>query len=116
MTGLTSGSTSELHEQIGYSSPLVLGDRIYVGVADHCDNPIQNGKVKSVHLDSGTVDSGFTYESTNTRGGGVWTFVSGGLGKRASHDHRKCEERHIVGAVRQSRIEHGPDGPGHGSS
>src|SRR5262249_16652662 len=86
MTGLHSGSASdpvagsELHEQIGYSSPLVLGDRIYVGVADHCDNPIQNGKVKSIQLDSGTLDAGFKYESTDVRGGGVWTFVSGGLG------------------------------------
>ena len=80
MTGLTSGSTTQLHEQIGYSSPLVLGDRIYVGVADHCDNPIQNGKVKSIRVDSGALDPGFNYESTNARGGGVWTFVSGGLG------------------------------------
>jgi len=80
MTGVNSGSTSELHEQIGYSAPLVLGSRIYVGIADHCDNPIQNGKVKAVDLDTGAVDAGFKFESTNTRGGGVWTFVSGGLG------------------------------------
>src|SRR5205823_5811892 len=33
MNGITEFSTNELHEQIGYSSPLVLGDRIYVGVA-----------------------------------------------------------------------------------
>lgn len=29
------------HQQIGYSSPLVFDDRVYIGVADHCDNPIQ---------------------------------------------------------------------------
>ncbi len=82
MTGLTSGSTSELHEQIGYSSPLVLGGRIYVGVADHCDNPIQNGRVVAVELNTGDVvpDSTFKFEATSDRGGGVWTFVSGGLG------------------------------------
>jgi outer membrane protein assembly factor BamB len=80
MTGVTGGSTTELHEQIGYSSPLVLGGRVYVGVADHCDNPIQNGKVKSIDVETGSVDSGFSFEATSDRGGGVWTFVSGGLG------------------------------------
>jgi len=82
MTGLTSGSTSELHEQIGYSSPLVLGGRIYVGIANHCDNPIQNGKVVAVELNTGNVVLGatFKFEATSDRGGGVWTFVSGGLG------------------------------------
>jgi len=77
---------NNLHEQIGYSSPLVLGNRIYVGIADHCDNPIQKGKVRAVNLDSGAIDAGFNFESVNdpnqanNRGGGVWTYVSGGLG------------------------------------
>jgi outer membrane protein assembly factor BamB len=79
MTGTVAGSQTELHEQIGYSSPLVLGGRIYVGIADHCDNPIQNGKVKSINVENGVVDPGFTYESTSDRGGGVWTYVAGGL-------------------------------------
>jgi hypothetical protein len=80
ITGLSSGSKEEFHEQIGYSAPLVLGNRIYVGIADHCDKPIQNGRVKSINLDTGAVDPRFSYESTSDRGGGVWTFVSGGLG------------------------------------
>jgi outer membrane protein assembly factor BamB len=79
MTGVQSGSTSELHEQIGYSSPLVLGNRVYVGIGDHCDNPIQNGRVKSINVDTGAVDAGFSYQSTSDRGGGVWTSVAGGL-------------------------------------
>jgi outer membrane protein assembly factor BamB len=79
MSGVHSGNASELHEQIGYSSPLVLGNRVYVGIADHCDNPIQNGKVKSINVDTGAVDAGFSYQSTNNRGGGIWTFVAGGL-------------------------------------
>ena len=83
---LTPPGQNELHEQIGYSAPLVLGNRIYVGIADHCDNPIQKGKVRAVNLDSGAIDAGFNYESVsdanpnNNRGGGVWTFVAGGLG------------------------------------
>ena len=41
---------SNLHEQIGYSAPLVFNDRVYVGIADHCDNPIQKGRVAAVML------------------------------------------------------------------
>ena len=83
---LTGAGQDDLHEQIGYSAPLVLGNRIYVGIADHCDNPIQKGKVRAVNLDSGAIDTGFNYVSVNDanpnndRGGGVWTYVSGGLG------------------------------------
>ena len=77
---LTGAAATDLHEQIGYSAPLVLGSRIYVGIGDHCDNPIQNGRVKSIELETGALDAGFSYESTSDRGGGVWTFVSGGLG------------------------------------
>jgi outer membrane protein assembly factor BamB len=81
LTGLTRGSTSQLHQQIGYSSPLVFGDRVYIGVADHCDNPIQKGSVVAVKLSDGTIDSSFTYCSTGTcsdsaRGGGVWSSVA----------------------------------------
>ena len=69
---VTGSGFNDLHEQIGYSAPLVFHDRVYIGVADHCDNPIQNGKVVAVHLDDGTIDTSFNYVSTNARGGGVW--------------------------------------------
>ena len=82
LTGLTGGSTSEFHQQIGYSSPLVFGDHVYVGVGDHCDNPIQKGRVVSVKLGDGTIEGAFSYCSTGTcadsaRGGGVWSSVAG---------------------------------------
>ena len=81
VTGTTSGSTTEFHQQIGYSSPVVHGDRIYIGVGDHCDNPIQKGRVVSVRLNDGAIDPAFTYCSTGTcadatRGGGVWSGVA----------------------------------------
>jgi outer membrane protein assembly factor BamB len=78
LDGTTPGSTRELHEQIGYSSPLVRNGRVYVGIANHCDNPIQNGKVMAVNLNTGVVVGGFNYQSTNTRGGGVWSAVAAG--------------------------------------
>jgi outer membrane protein assembly factor BamB len=81
LTGTTSGSTSELHQQIGYSSPIVYDERIYIGVADHCDNPIQKGRIVAVRLSDGSIDPAFTYCSTGTcsdatRGGGVWSGVA----------------------------------------
>lgn len=69
------------HEQIGYSSPLVFNNHVYIGVADHADDPIQRGKVVAVRLSDGTIDSGFSFFSTGPvppgtphtlGGGGVW--------------------------------------------
>jgi outer membrane protein assembly factor BamB len=79
LSGTTASSTTELHEQIGYSSPLVLGNRVYIGIANHGDNPIQNGRVAAVDLASGAIVGGFSFTATATRGGGVWSSVAGGL-------------------------------------
>lgn len=79
VTGTTSGSTSERHEQIGYSSPLVFGDKVYVGIANHCDNPIQQGKVRAVRLSDGSLVGSFDFVGaagaggTRRPGGGVWS-------------------------------------------
>jgi len=79
VTGTTPSSTSELHEQMGYSSPLVLGNRVYVGIGNHGDNPIQNGRVAAVDLATGNPVAGFAFTATSTRGGGIWSSVAGGL-------------------------------------
>ena len=79
LTGLNGGSTTQLHEQFGYSSPLVLGDRVYAGIADHGDNPIQRGRIVAVNRLTGMPVSGFSFEATGTRGGGVWSSLAGGL-------------------------------------
>ena len=72
VSGCTSGNLSEHHERIANSSPLVVGNKVYVGVADTGDNPIQNGQVVAVDLNTGHIDSNFHYISTATRGGGMW--------------------------------------------
>lgn len=82
LTGLNGGSKSEFHENIGYSSPVVFNNHVYVGIGDQCDNPIQKGRVVAVRLDTGAIDGAFTYCSTgtcadSTRGGGVWSPVAG---------------------------------------
>lgn len=83
LNGTTATSTSQLHEQFGYSSPLVIGNRVYLGIANHCDNPIQNGRVAVIDKNNGNLVGGFGYQSTNTRGGGIWSSVAGGLDKNA---------------------------------
>lgn len=67
---------SEKHQQIGYSAPLVVGDRVFVGTANHCDNPIQQGRIYSVHLDTGAIDENFYFEGGAPRGGGVWSSLA----------------------------------------
>jgi len=76
VTGTTPGSTSELHEQLGYSAPLIWNGAAYIGTADHCDDPIQQGKIMAVDLTTGNLKSGFSFSATPTRGGGVWSSPS----------------------------------------
>jgi outer membrane protein assembly factor BamB len=86
--GLTSSISNESvaitqrHEQFGYSSPLALGSLIYIGISDHGDDPIQNGRVVAVNSDNGFVVGGFKFDSTSSaRGGDIWSSVAGGLDK-----------------------------------
>jgi outer membrane protein assembly factor BamB len=70
---------SDRHEQIGYSSPLVFDGKAYIGIADHCDNPIQRGRVVAVDLASGAIVPGFAFAATPAHGGGVWNSVASDL-------------------------------------
>jgi len=83
LNGLTSLSTTQLHENLGYSSPLVVGAHVYVGMADHADDPIQPGRVVAVDATTGVIDAGFSFQATGTRGGGIWSAAAGGLDKNA---------------------------------
>ena len=91
LNGCTPDCPTELHENLGHSSPLVLGDKVYVGIGDHCDNPVQKGRVAAVSLANGSLVDTFRYCSTHldknaadtcdpkdtTRGGGVWSPPAG---------------------------------------
>lgn len=72
VSGCTPSSTSELHERIAYSAPLVVGRAVYVSVHNAGDDPIQNGKVLAVDIDTGHLVPGFSFAATSTRGGGMW--------------------------------------------
>lgn len=59
-------SLDEHHERIAYSSPLVLGNKIYVGVHDAGDDPIQVGRVIAVNLSTGHIDPSFQFQAVGT--------------------------------------------------
>jgi outer membrane protein assembly factor BamB len=76
-----SKSYAEKHERIAYSSPLVLGDRVYVGIHDTGDSPIQQGRVVAVDVNSGHIAPQFSFVGTGTpgdgsRGGSVWNALA----------------------------------------
>ena len=83
VTGCSPGNTppGELHERIAYSSPLVLGDTVYVGIHDTGDNPIQQGRVVAVDLNTGH-KTGFKFIGAGNApddgytGGGVWNALA----------------------------------------
>ena len=72
VNGCTPGATFEQHERIGYSSPLVNERRVYVGIHDAGDDPIQNGKLVAVDADDGHLLPEFSFLATSDRGGGIW--------------------------------------------
>jgi outer membrane protein assembly factor BamB len=76
VTGCNYGSSNEQHQRIGYSSPLVFANKVYVGIHDADDSPIQQGQLGVVELANGNLVP-FPYASTGTlgdgsRGGGIW--------------------------------------------
>jgi outer membrane protein assembly factor BamB len=74
LTGTNWGSTAELHERIGYSSPVVANGNVYVGIADNGDSPIQRGRLVAVSLNTGTIVGTFNFMSSGPpRGGGIWS-------------------------------------------
>jgi outer membrane protein assembly factor BamB len=81
VSGCTRGSFGELHERIAYSSPLVLGDKVYVGIHDTGDSPIQQGRVVAVDLNTGHL-TGFQFlgagnaPGDGNHGGGVWNALA----------------------------------------
>ncbi len=51
------------NEQISYDSPLVLGNRVYIGIASYGDNPLVPGKLLSLDLQTGIQVPSFSFFS-----------------------------------------------------
>ncbi len=72
VNGCHFNNMTEQHERIAYSSPLVHDRKVYVGIHDSGDDPIQNGKLMAVDADTGRILPRFAFLATSVRGGGVW--------------------------------------------
>jgi outer membrane protein assembly factor BamB len=76
-------SLTELHQRIAFSPPLIFNDKVYVGIHDTRDDPIQTGRVIAVDLATGLIDHAFQFQAVGTpasppqvRGGGVWNALA----------------------------------------
>jgi len=56
-----------------WSSPTVIGGRIFVGISSQCDNPLIRGGVRSLDQASGTVLHTYRSVPSGDVGGSVWT-------------------------------------------
>jgi outer membrane protein assembly factor BamB len=73
--------STNIHERIAYSSPLVSFGRVYIGVHDAGDDPVQKGRLVAVDLNTGHLVSGFPFVVDGAPsdltcggvcGGGIW--------------------------------------------
>jgi outer membrane protein assembly factor BamB len=73
--------SGNIHERITYSSPLVSFGRVYVGVHDAGDDPVQKGRLVAVDVNSGKLVAGFPFYVAGAPGdltcggvcgGGIW--------------------------------------------
>jgi outer membrane protein assembly factor BamB len=71
-----------IHERVAYSSPLVTFGRVYIGVHDAGDDPVQKGRLVAVDLNTGhLITTGFPFyvdgapgdlSCGGVCGGGIW--------------------------------------------
>jgi outer membrane protein assembly factor BamB len=78
----TPQSLKEYHERIAFSAPLVANNKVYVGIHDTGDSPIQQGHIVAVDLNTGQMDGHFKFVATGktyqdgSKGGGVWNALA----------------------------------------
>ncbi|HUS15792.1 MAG TPA: S-layer homology domain-containing protein, partial [Chloroflexia bacterium] len=55
-----------------WESPVIFGDRAYLGIASRCDNPSVRGELRAVNVATGaTINSAF-FVNPGEAGGGIW--------------------------------------------
>src|SRR5436190_308710 len=57
----------------GWSSPAVVGNRVYQGIASNCDNPFVQGKLVALDRDTGEQVASASFVEDGRVGNGVWT-------------------------------------------
>jgi len=70
------GDNSQAGAHYNWSSPLILGNYAYIGVASNCDNPLVQGQLLQVAISGpmqGQIVNTYSFVPDGEVGGGVWT-------------------------------------------
>src|SRR5438132_10772034 len=72
-TGDDRQSGSQYNNHSNWSSPLIVGNAAYIGIASNCDNPLVPGQLLKVDLTSHQVVASVNFVPQGQVGGGIWT-------------------------------------------
>lgn len=61
-----------------WSSPTVIGGKVYIGVSSHCDNPLVRGKVIGYEQATGKLFARYFDVPRGVVGGSIWSTVAAG--------------------------------------
>jgi outer membrane protein assembly factor BamB len=70
------GDNSQAGAHYNWSSPLVVGNYAYIGIASNCDNPLVQGQLLQVGISGaqqGQIVNTYNFVPNGQVGGGVWT-------------------------------------------
>jgi outer membrane protein assembly factor BamB len=65
------------NDYFAWSSPLLLGGRVYVGIASACDIPLVRGALEAYDQTTGAPLATYFTVPTGAVGGGIWTSAAG---------------------------------------
>ena len=100
------GDNSQAGAHYNWSSPLIVGNYAYIGIASNCDNPLVQGQLLQVAISGaqqGQIINSYAFVPNGEVGGGVWTspsydpatntiFVSTGT----LNDHTQTQSQAVV--------------------
>ena len=100
------GDNSQAGAHYNWSSPLIVGNYAYIGIASNCDNPLVQGQLLEVAISGpqqGQIVNTYDFVPNGEVGGGIWTtptydpatntiFVSTGT----LNDHTQTQSQAIV--------------------
>jgi outer membrane protein assembly factor BamB len=70
------GDNSQAGAHYNWSSPLIVGNYAYVGIASNCDNPLVQGQLLQVAISGaqqGQIVNTYNFVPNGQVGGGIWT-------------------------------------------
>ena len=113
------GDNSQAGAHYNWSSPLIVGNYAYIGIASNCDNPLVQGQLLEVAISGpqqGQIVNTYDFVPNGEVGGGIWTsptydpatntiFVSTGT----LNDHTQTQSQAIV-ALNATTLQYGAPG------